>query len=253
MAGRGQEMSGALSGRVALVTGGATGIGAACVRLLAERGAQVVIADRAIDVARERAAEVGGKAVAVDVADEASCKAMVDFVLSECGRLDIAVNNAGIGVADRVPMGELSYESWRRLTAINLDGVFLSIKAEVPAMIATGGGAIVNMASVMGTVAVPNGAAYVAAKHGVVGLTKAAALDYAPHGIRINAVGPGFVDTPMFANRTPEQRAETAALHPLGRIATADEVAQVVGFLASEDAAFVTGAYYIVDGGYSIR
>jgi NAD(P)-dependent dehydrogenase (short-subunit alcohol dehydrogenase family) len=245
-------MSTSLSGKVALVTGGASGIGAACVKELVRAGATVVIADRSLDTAKKLAGELGAavEAVDVDVSDESSCKRMVEFAVRHFGKLDIAVNNAGVGNPDRARVAELSFEKWRYLMNINLDGVFLSLKAEIPAMLAAGGGSIVNIASVMGTVAVAGASAYVTSKHGLVGLTKAAALDYAKDGIRVNSVAPGYVDTPMLANRTAEQRAEIASRHPVDRIATPQEVAAVVGFLASPAASFVTGAYYTVDGGY---
>jgi NAD(P)-dependent dehydrogenase (short-subunit alcohol dehydrogenase family) len=242
-----------LKGKVALVTGGATGIGEACARALAEAGASVVIADREIAVAQKVAASIGGLAIETDVSDEDSCRAMVALAVQNYGRLDIAVNNAGVGNKDRSRVADLPASSWRKVLDTNLDGVFFSIKAEIPPMIASGGGSIINMASVMGAVAVECGSAYVTAKHGVIGLTKAAALDHAADNIRVNAVGPGYVDTPMIADRTDEQRAEIAARHPLNRIATPEDIAAMVLFLASPAAAFVTGAYYPVDGGYLAR
>jgi NAD(P)-dependent dehydrogenase (short-subunit alcohol dehydrogenase family) len=242
-----------LAGKVALVTGGATGIGEACARALAGAGASVVIADREIALARKVAASLGGQAIETDVSREEDCRAMVAFAVETFGRLDIAVNNAGIGNKDRSRVADLPASSWRKVLDTNLDGVFFSVKAEIPAMIAGGGGSIINMASVMGAVAVECGSAYVTAKHGVIGLTKAAALDHAADYIRVNAVGPGYVDTPMLADRTPEQRAEIAARHPLNRIATPEDIAAMVLFLASPAAGFVTGAYYPVDGGYLAR
>jgi NAD(P)-dependent dehydrogenase (short-subunit alcohol dehydrogenase family) len=242
-----------LTGKVALVTGGAAGIGEACARALAAAGASVVIADREIAVAQKVAVSIGGLAIETDVSDEDSCRAMVAFAVQNYGRLDIAVNNAGVGNKDRSRVADLPASSWRKVLDTNLDGVFFSVKAEIPAMIASGGGTIINMASVMGAVAVECGSAYVTAKHGVIGLTKAAALDHAADNIRVNAVGPGYVDTPMLADRTEEQRAEIAARHPLNRIATPEDIAAMVLFLASPAAAFVTGAYYPVDGGYLAR
>lgn len=244
-----------LSGSVAIVTGGASGIGAACAKTLAQAGVHTVIADRSLDAAYALCRELRGTACAVevDVSDETSCRKMVDFTIEKFGRLDIAVNNAGLGNPDKSRIAELSFERWRQLMNVNLDGVFLSMKAEIPAMMKAGSGSIVNIASVMGTVAVAGACAYVASKHGVVGLTKAAALDYAQDGIRVNSVGPGYVDTPMLSNRTEAQRSEIAARHPIGRIATPKEIAAVVAFLASPESAFVTGSYYTVDGGYSSR
>jgi NAD(P)-dependent dehydrogenase (short-subunit alcohol dehydrogenase family) len=244
-----------LSGQVALVTGAGSGIGEACAKALAAAGAQVVVSDITADAAQRVAAEIGplAEACATDVADESQCDAMVAFALARFGRLDIAVNNAGVGNKDRSHVGDLATASWRKVLGVNLDGVFFSIRAEIRAMRAGGGGAIVNIASVMGAVAVECGSAYVAAKHGVVGLTKAAALDHAGDGIRVNAVGPGYVDTAMFADRTDEQRAEVGARHPLGRIARPEEIAAMVLWLASPAASFATGGYYPIDGGYLAR
>jgi NAD(P)-dependent dehydrogenase (short-subunit alcohol dehydrogenase family) len=244
-----------LAGQVALVTGAGSGIGEACAKALAAAGARVVVSDIAADAAQRVAAEIGVAAVAcaTDVAAEGQCDAMVALALERFGRLDIAVNNAGVGNKDRSHIGDLATASWRKVLGVNLDGVFFSMRAEIRAMKAGGGGAIVNMASVMGAVAVECGSAYVAAKHGVVGLTKAAALDHAGDGIRVNAVGPGYVDTAMFADRTAEQRAEVGARHPLGRIARPEEIAAMVLWLASPAASFATGGYYPVDGGYLAR
>jgi NAD(P)-dependent dehydrogenase (short-subunit alcohol dehydrogenase family) len=245
-------MTASQSGRVALITGGASGIGAACARTLARSGMLIVIADQSLDAAAALAKDINSTAAAVqvDVSDEASCRGMVDFTIQKFGRLDVAVNNAGLGNPDRSRVAELTFDSWRRLMGVNLDGVFLSMKAEIPAMLG-GRGSIINISSVMGTVAVSGACAYVASKHGVVGLTKAAALDYAKDGIRVNAVAPGYVDTPMLGNRTEAQRAEIASRHPLGRIAAPEEIAAVVAFLASSESSFVSGAYYTVDGGYT--
>jgi NAD(P)-dependent dehydrogenase (short-subunit alcohol dehydrogenase family) len=246
-------MTASRSSRVALITGGASGIGAACAKTLARSGVLIVIADRSLDAATALAKEINSTAAAVqvDVSDEASCRRMVEFTIEKFGRLDVAVNSAGLGNPDRSRVGELTFDSWRRLMNVNLDGVFLSMKAEIPAMLDGGGGSIVNISSVMGTVAVSGACAYIASKHGVVGLTKAAALDYAKDGIRVNAVAPGYVDTPMLANRSEAQRAEIASRHPMGRIAAAEEIAAVVAFLASSESSFVSGAYYTVDGGYT--
>jgi NAD(P)-dependent dehydrogenase (short-subunit alcohol dehydrogenase family) len=244
-----------LAGKVALVTGGGSGIGEACAKSLAAAGARVLVTDISLDAAQRVAKEIGdsAEACATDVAQDTQCDAMVAFALERFGRLDIAINNAGVGNKDRAHVGDLSSASWHKVLDVNLDGVFFSMRAEICAMKVGGGGSIVNIASVMGSVAVECASAYVAAKHGVVGLSKAGALDHAADGIRINAVGPGYVDTAMFADRTPEQRAEVGARHPLGRIARPEEIAALVTWLASPEASFATGGYYPIDGGYLAR
>ena len=254
-----------LTGRVVLVTGGGSGIGAACARLLTARGARVLIADIDAAAAEPVAASLAGSAsadgardraavaVRADVADPADGERMVAAALDAFGRLDGAVNCAGISSKLAVPLAQTPLETWRAVMSVNLDGVFYSMRAELPAIAAAGGGSVVNIASIMGLVGSGRSAAYTAAKHGVVGLTRAAALEYAEAGIRVNAVAPGYVDTPFLS---PESRRDTAALgarHPLGRLAAAAEIAEVAVFLISSAASFVTGAVYAADGGYTAR
>lgn len=246
------------AGKVALVTGGASGIGEACARTLARGGAKVVIADWNSDLGAQTATtlqQAGSDALfhRVDVADPASVEHMVATTITAYGRLDIAVNNAGIG-GEAKPTGEYSLESWQQVIDVNLNGVFYCMRYEIPAMLQQGSGAIVNMASILGSVGFATAPAYVAAKHGVVGLTKAAALEYSKQGIRINSVGPGFIKTPLLASNLDEPtQAYLSGLHAIGRMGEAEEVAALVAFLCSDQASFLTGGYYLVDGGFTAQ
>lgn len=246
------------SSKVALVTGGASGIGRACAAAFAAGGASVVIADYDEDEGRQTAEELSADGapvsfVAVDVSRPEQCEAMVRHAVEEHGGLHIAVNNAGIG-GDQAPVGEYPVDGWDRVIAINLSGVFYGMRYEIPAMLEAGGGSIVNMASILGSVGFPNSAAYVAAKHGVLGLTKSAALEYSAQGIRVNSVGPAFINTPLIEeNLDEEARAGLVAVHPIGRLGEPEEVAALVAFLASDEASFLTGGYYLADGAYTAQ
>jgi len=243
-------------GKVALVTGGSSGIGQAACHLYAHEGAKVVVSD--IDEKRgdetvHAIQENQGEAIFVyaDVSKPEDCQAMISAALQAYGRLDIAFNNAGIGGEANLT-ADYSIEGWQKVIAINLSSVFYCMKYEIPAMLQNGGGTIVNMASILGRVGFQSSPAYVAAKHGVVGLTKTAAVEYAKQGLRINAVGPGFIHTPLISGLEEDQRIrdQLISLHPVGRLGESEEVAELVIWLSSEKASFVTGGYYAIDGGY---
>lgn len=243
------------NGKVALVTGGASGIGRACIEQFAAGGASIVIADRDGDQGQQMAAQLearGSRAVFVhtDVADADSVETVVDRTREQFGALHFAVNSAGIE-GERSPIGESSLDNWRRVIGVDLSGVYYCLRAQIPAILASGGGAIVNLGSIMSSVSAPGIAAYVAAKHGVVGLTKTAAQEYSAQGVRVNAVCPAFIRTPMVEKHlTPEVEAQALAMHPIGRLGTPEDVAAACAYLCSEQAAFITGTALGVDGGY---
>ena len=251
-------MSKRFENKTIIVTGGASGIGEACVRLLAREGANVVVADLNEDHAKKTVADVeqsGGKAAAfaVDVSDPKAVEAMVDFAVKTFGGLYGAVNNAGIG-GPSAPIGDYDIDAWHKVLDVDLHSVFYCMKYELAAIEASGGGSIVNMSSILGTNGFSTAPAYVASKHAVVGMTKSAALEYSKRGIRINAVGPGFIRTPLLdENLEPEDIEGLVALHPIGRLGKSEEVATLTAFLLSEDASFVTGSYHLVDGGYAAQ
>jgi NAD(P)-dependent dehydrogenase (short-subunit alcohol dehydrogenase family) len=246
-----------LAGRVALITGAASGIGRAAARLFAERGARCVLVDLAQDAGESVAETIrsaGGEAVfiAADVADSSAVARAVALATERFGRLDYAYNNAGLsGPAHFV--AEMPEDQWRRALDVMLTGVFLCMKHEIPAMLAGGGGAIVNCASGAGLIGFPGQSAYVASKHGVIGLTRAAALEYGPQGIRINSICPGTARTGMVEDvvkESPELQDELKRLHPIGRIAEPEEIAEAALWLCTDRASFVLGTALSVDGGY---
>ena len=240
------------SGKVAIVTGGGSGIGEAIVRELAAEGARVVVADRdqaGIDrVVAAVAATASG--FSLDVASAEQNAAMVDYAEKTYGGLHLAVNNAGIG-GPAALTGDYPLDGWKTVIDINLNGVFYGLRYEIPAMLRSGGGAIVNMASILGSVGFATAVAYTSAKHALLGMTKVAAMEYAARGLRVNAVGPGFIDTPLLArNLDAGTLQHIAALHPVQRLGRPEEVSALTCFLLSDRASFITGSYHLVDGGY---
>jgi NAD(P)-dependent dehydrogenase (short-subunit alcohol dehydrogenase family) len=248
---------GGLTGKVAIVTGASTGIGRATAFALAAEGAAVVIAD--VDVTRgaqtaEEIADKGGRALFVetDVADDESVATMVERTVDEFGGLDVAFNNAGIEGTPATTHG-CTPDNWHRTLAVNLTGVWSCMRHEIPRMLERGGGSIVNCASVAGLVGFASIPAYTASKHGVVGLTKTAALEYAKDGIRVNAVCPGVIDTEMvdrFTGQQPDAEAALLGSEPIGRLGQPEEIADAVVWLCSPRSSFVTGQAIAIDGGF---
>lgn len=250
-----------LQDKVAIITGAASGIGRAAALRFAGEGAKLALADLDASAGDALVAELrarGSEAFfrRVDVADAAQCQALVDAAVAHYGRLDCAFNNAGISDGP-VPPGTIDYplELWDRMIAVNLSGVFYGLRAQIRAMLANGGGAIVNTASIAGQIGLAGIPGYVAGKHGVVGLTKTVAVEYGAHNIRCNAVAPGFVETPMIkpVMAAPQFREMAASTVPAGRVGTAEEIANVVVWACSDRASYVNGAVLAADGGFLAR
>jgi NAD(P)-dependent dehydrogenase (short-subunit alcohol dehydrogenase family) len=244
-----------LDKKVALITGAGSGIGRAIACLYALEGAKVVVSDIDEQGGNETVRLIlkeGGEAffVLADTSKVMDHQKLIDETIRRYGALHIAVNNAGIG-GPLAPVGEYPLDGWDKVIGINLTGVFLGMHFQIPKLMEFGGGSIVNISSILGMVASQNSPAYVAAKHGVVGLTKSAAVEYATKKIRVNSIGPGYIDTPLLTNTLDQETIDAVAnLHPMGRLGQASEVAELALFLNSNKSSFITGAYYNVDGGY---
>lgn len=248
-------MSNEFMGKVAIVSGGGSGIGEETAKILANGGASVVVTDINLAAAESVAAEIvkaGGKASAfkADVGSPEDSAASVEFAKKTYGGLHLAFNNAGI-VGSEKHVGELTPEGWQSVININLNGVFYAMHYQIPAILASGGGAIVNTSSIAGFIGIENLSAYCASKHGVAGLTKSASIEYGKQGIRINSIHPGYILTPLIAQWTDtELKSALTAMHPIGRMGQPKEVAEVACFLLSDKASFMSGSQVVVDGGF---
>lgn len=246
---------GILNEKVVIVTGAGSGIGKAIAKLYAREGAKVIISDidrKGGNDALFEIQEIGGEAffVEADTSTPEGNEALVNKAIEIYGKLDIACNNAGIGGAAALT-GDYTLEDWKKVIDINFNGVFYGCKYQLKAMENNGGGAIINMASIHGSVAAPYSSAYTSSKHGIVGLTKNIGAEYGPKNIRCNAVGPGYIKTPLLDSLSDEQLNILTSKHPIGRLGEPEEVAELVLFLSSDKASFITGGYYLVDGGYT--
>lgn len=243
-----------LENKVAIVTGAGSGIGREVALKYAAEGAKVVVSDineKGGNETVEAIRNQGGDAIFIkaDTSKASDNEALVAQTVKHYGALHIACNNAGIG-GPSLPTGEYTVEGWEKVIGINLSGPFYGMRYQIPAMLKSGSGAIVNIASILGQVGFANSAAYVASKHGVVGLTQNAALEYSAQNIRVNAVGPGFIKTPLLEGMDTDAMKFLVSKHPIGRLGEASEVAELVLWLSTDKASFVTGSYYPVDGGY---
>lgn len=242
-----------MKNKVAMITGAASGIGRAVAEQLAAQQCQLCLVDQNAD-ALEALAEILGKQVRViiftgDLSQADFVENVVAWIEQQFGRLDYALNNAGV-TSPAQPLHELTLETWNSVLGVNLNSVFYGLKAQIPLMLKSGGGSVVNTSSMLGLVATQNRAAYVTSKHAVTGLSKAAALDYAQQNIRVNSVHPGYIETPLISHIDQQMLIQK---HPIGRLGTPQEVAELICFLLSDQASFITGAQYVIDGGYTIQ
>ncbi|WOE40958.1 SDR family NAD(P)-dependent oxidoreductase [Acinetobacter chinensis] len=242
-----------MKNKVAMITGAASGIGRAVAEQLAAQQCQLCLVDQNAD-ALEALAEILGKQVRViiftgDLSQADFVENVVARIEQQFGRLDYALNNAGV-TSSAQPLHELTLETWNSVLGVNLNSVFYGLKAQIPLMLKSGGGSVVNTSSMLGLVATQNRAAYVTSKHAVTGLSKAAALDYAQQNIRVNSVHPGYIKTPLISHIDQQMLIQK---HPIGRLGTPQEVAELICFLLSDQASFITGAQYVIDGGYTIQ
>lgn len=247
-----------LEGKIAIVTGAGSGIGRAVALGYAKEGARIVVSDIVETRGQETVEQIkaaGGHSIFIraDISKPSENKSLVEKTVKQFGGLHIVCNNAGIG-GPLAPTGEYPIEGWDKVISINLSGIFYGMRYQIPSILSSGGGSIVNMTSILGIVGTKNSPAYVAAKHGIVGLTKTAALEYADKNIRINSVGPGYILTPLITDTLDKATLNALKeMHPIGRLGTSEEVAELVLWLSSSRASFVTGSYYTVDGGYTAQ
>ncbi|CAM3417025.1 SDR family NAD(P)-dependent oxidoreductase [Aequorivita lipolytica] len=246
-----------MKNKTVIVTGAGSGLGRAIAHKFAKNGANVIVSDIDVDSGNKVVKEItdeSGKAffIKADTSKAKECEQLVKQTIDKFGKLHYAVNNAGIG-GEMAKTGDYPLDSWEKVIGINLSGVFYGTRYQIPEMIKAGGGAIVNMASILGSVGSAYSVAYVAAKHGVVGLTKTAAIEYAKDNVRVNSVGPGYIKTPLLDQLDDEQKEQLIQAHPIGRLGKPEEVANLVYWLCSDEASFVTGSYHLVDGGYTAQ
>lgn len=243
-----------MKNKTVIITGAASGIGKATAELFAKAGANVVVSDIQENEGKKVVEEIiqaGGKAIffKTDVSKPEEMEALVNHAVEKYGKLDIAVNNAGIG-GEINPIADMSIEGWHQIISINLNSLFYGLKYQIKAMLDNGGGSIINVSSILGAVGFAGSSGYVSAKHGIVGLTKTAALEYSSQKIRINAVGPAFIETPMLSALDADIKQLLVSLHPIGRLGKSEEVANLIYWLGSDEASFVSGSYHPIDGGY---